>query len=176
MSWSAFDKIKPVPPDIGEGGNTGEIPQKLLDDVYGHIDNKEIHITTELKQKIESSVTIDEVNDLLDKDIVFNLTSPIYLGIQEDTEFLYPSKGYLDNMSISISLDSNPTSNVMIALQMYEGNNWITKYTTQLQIGYKNINVDIGKIKIDNNRLRLVILDGDVKNINNMNVVIKVIN
>lgn len=169
--WKGFDNIKkptkPIP-DPGGGGVSDEVI-KIIND---HIKDKEVHLSESQIIKINNSVSIKEVKKILSKDIVFKLVSPIDPGIQNDTEFLYPNKGIISNISISTSLDSEPSSNIIFAIHKYD-KGWKTIATTQLQVGEHEINVTCNE-PINNNRLRLVVLDGDISAVKNMSVVMRV--
>lgn len=164
--WGVFDRVPPGKPN--PGGGTGEIPQQILDDLYNHINAKSPpHITTDMVNKLDTSVTT--------KDIVFPIPNVLELGVVKETEFFFPYQGNITKIDMSISLESNPKSNLLVSLQIHDGANWVTQEIIQLQVGQKNININTD-IAVNNSILRINLLEGDFHNVESMNIIAKVEN
>lgn len=164
--WRVFDRVPPGKPS--PGGGSGEIPQQVLDDLYNHINAKSPpHIDTNMAIKIDDSITT--------KDIVFPIPDILEIGAIKETEFLFPYQGNIKKLTTSVSLTSNPLTNILVALQIHNGANWITKEILQIQVGQKSVSIDTD-IPIDNSILRITLLEGDFHNIEFMNVIARVEN
>lgn len=176
MSWNVFKPLKPVQTIPGGGG--GDIPEEILQDLYNHLNNSTIHLNSTLLTKINNSVSINVVQSITDKlnnkDVVFKMMSPLFEGIQEETEFLFPYTGVIKNIHSSISLDSTLSSNTIFSLQIYRGGIWETVETIQIPRTQYSLNTTINNISINSNRLRISLLNGDFINLKQLDVIVTI--
>lgn len=155
--WAALPPLRPGTGGSGGGVVPGDIEQTLIN----HINNTTMHPTVDLIEKLST------------KDVVFKMSKPIEIGIQVDTEFLYPYNGIIEAINVSLPVNNKITSNIIMSIQIFRSNGWRDLDTTTLQVTDSIIN-KVTSYPINNERLRIVIIDGDVDAIDGLNVILKI--
>lgn len=157
--WATLPPLKPGIgiPGGGGGGDTSIIEQSLRN----HIRDNSIHHTAE------------DIEKLSTKDIVFKMMEPLEVGIQHDTEFLYPYEGIINNINVSIPNANRISSNLLVDVQIFREGGWRLLDSMVLQSGQTVIDKAV-LYPINNQRLRIIIIDGDMDTVQGITVIMKV--
>lgn len=105
------------------------------------------------------------------KDIVFMLGDNLQLGPQTNSEIYIPYTGSVTKVTSSIGEDSFNDSNLIFRLERLSSGNWFSIETFEMQVHEKVIEVDTN-FAIDNEKLRVVLVNGDYVNVSTMNVIV----
>lgn len=159
MRWDLFDNITYYPSEY-------DLIKELREMFNTHIDNTTIHMTDA------------DIQTAISKDIVFNISNPISLEEQNDTEFLYPFKGYARTIVAYVPLDAELYSDIEIAIQYYDNDElvWKNMTTCIIEEGTTHNYKEINSFELDNTRLRIEILDGNIEEVMCIGILIRVYN
>ena len=148
-----------------EDGGIGPIPGDVPKVVSDHLINTDIHVTAELKNKINGAIT--------SKDIVMQLNGPLDIGAQKETEMLFPYKGTVNKIFVELSENSFPESNLLIAIQENKNGSWTALDTVNVGIDSRITTHDTS-FALNNSILRVVLLAGDYPKVELLNIVLVV--
>lgn len=151
--------------NVEDGGGVGPIPGDVPKVVSDHLINTDIHVTAELKNKINGAIT--------SKDIVMQLNGPLEIGAQKETEMLFPYKGTVDKIYVELSENSFPESNLLVSIQENKNGNWVGLDTINVGIDSRITTHDTS-FALNNSILRIVLLEGDYPKVELLNIVLVV--
>ena len=151
--------------NVEDGGGVGPIPGDVPKVVSDHLVNNDIHITKELKDKIEGSIK--------SKDIVMQLNGPLDIGAQKETEMLFPYKGTVNKIFVELSENSFPESNLLISIQENKNGNWVGLDIINVGIDSRITTHDTS-FALNNSILRIALLEGDYPKVELLNIVLVV--
>lgn len=151
--------------NVEDGGGVGPIPEDVPKVVSDHLINTDIHVTAELKNKINGAIT--------SKDIVMQLNGPLDIGAQKETEMLFPYKGTVNKIFVELSENSFPESNLLISIQENKNGNWVGLDTVNVGIDSRITTHDTS-FALNNSILRIVLLEGDYPKVELLNIVLVV--
>lgn len=148
---------------------TDEEIQTIVNDMITSGDNISLNFNSETNTLSISAIQSDLVNK---KDIVFMLGDDLILGVQKASELWIPYTGIIDDILVSIGESSSHDSNIIFEVQKFNTFSWSTLGTYELQVSdrKKTFTADYS---IDNDKLRIVLISGDVVDLSNMCVIAK---
>lgn len=170
--WHSYEHLKPgnvVNPD---------------DDVTASINNiiNNINIIKDEIRDMGGDLNdrIDTIVELDSRDVVFKIAAPLELGIEEDSEFIYPFDGTIYKINLGVHTKSNFISNTRISLQrLREGFNqtWTPVHVASIQFNqfrYEATDLEFEVKK--NDRFRIVFLEGNFDDWLGINMIVSIKN
>lgn len=125
-------------------------------------------------QKLKDSLS--KLSGVSTRDIVFIIQTPVTAGIQQDTEFFVPYKGQIEQIIMSVGVDTKLTSNLIILLQKYSISKaiWETISIHEMDASDKYRIQDVS-MPINTEYIRLVLDAGDYDNVSTgINFIIRI--
>jgi hypothetical protein len=105
------------------------------------------------------------------KDIVFMVGDDLLPGVQEHTEIRVPYIGTIVKLAVTIGLNSTPDSNLIFAIQKYDGGEWVNIIMTDIGI-IERFKESVQSVPISTDRLRINLITGDYANVANMSIIL----
>lgn len=144
--------------------------------------SEDFDIPPELVDKINKSVSINEVNELLNdfnhtKDVVFKMGSPFDMGPQDSTDIPYPHNGITKYAIMSVSSDSVMISNIIVSIEKYDKVNdvWIPiSGMMQMNIGQGLIVKEFTHEIKEKDRLRINLMEGKMEGIKDLTIILNI--
>lgn len=130
-------------------------------------------IILEISQLKES---LSKLSGISTRDIVFMVQTPIVAGIQSDTEFFVPYKGTIEQIIMSVGVESKLKSNLIIKLQKYNLSRKIWEQVSSHEMDATDVyKIEDVSMPVETEYIRLILDAGDYNNIvNGINFIIRV--
>jgi len=170
-----WDVLKTFELQVDENNVTYDVLEEIDNDIfrislvsgdYENVSNMNVIL------KLESATVIEG-----DRDVVFMLGTSLILGPQEKTEIYVPYQKYINTIIANKGQSSSNTEDIGLFIEYYDetANGWYILDNITIPSGSNSAKKFVN-IEIDNPTLRVSLFSGDVENVSNMSVMLRLSN